>query len=51
MFGKKKNKDVDATSTAAVDTPAAPVKVKKKKGGMSSIFKESVMETVMTDFK
>ena len=51
MFGKKKNKDVDAASTAAVDTPAAPVKVKKKKGGMSSIFKESVMETVMTDFK
>lgn len=51
MFGKKKNKDVDATSTAAVDTPAAPVKGKKKKGGMSSIFKESVMETVMTDFK
>lgn len=51
MFGKKKNKDVDATSTAAVETPAAPVKVKKKKGGMSSIFKESVMETVMTDFK
>ena len=51
MFSKKKNKDVDATSTAAVETPAAPVKVKKKKGGMSSIFKESVMETVMTDFK
>ena len=51
MFGKKKNKDVDATPTAAVETPAAPVKVKKKKGGMSTIFKESVMETVMTDFK
>ena len=51
MFSKKKNKDVDATSTAAVETPAAPVKVKKKKGGMFSIFKESVMETVMTDFK
>ena len=24
MFSKKKNKDVDATSTAAVETPAAP---------------------------
>lgn len=54
MFGRKnKNKEASATQQTAVSaaTPVKQTKAKEKKNGMSTIFRESVLETVMTDFR
>lgn len=54
MFGKKnKNNEANATqqSAASVAAPVKQTKAKKKKTGMATIFRESVLETVMTDFR
>lgn len=56
MFGKKNKKqdvNVSQQSESAVSAAAPDVKTKakKKKSGMSTIFRESVLETVMVDFR
>lgn len=52
MFGKKKTDMVTSEQNVAVDSkPTVETKIKKKKNGMSQIFRESVFETVLSDFK
>lgn len=52
MFGKKKADAVASEQDVAVNNTATETtKVKKKKNGMSQIFRESVFETVLSDFK
>ena len=52
MFGKKKADAVASEQDVAVnDMATETTKVKKKKNGMFQIFRESVFETVLSDFK
>lgn len=54
MFGKKnKNNEAGATQQTVVSEAASvkQTKAKEKKNGMFTIFRESVLETVMTDFR
>ena len=50
MFGKKK-KSEKSKQDDAIKSSAPKTKVKKKKGGMSDIFRESVLETILSDFQ
>lgn len=51
MFGKKKAKKAPQSAPASTEKQAVKTKAKKKKSGMSVIFRESVLETVMEDFR
>ena len=53
MFGKnKKDNKADIKQQSAVSSaPSVKQKAKKKKSGMALIFRESVLETVMADFR
>lgn len=52
FFGKKeKEQNVDTAPSSASSSTKSEVKAKKKKSGMSTIFRESVLETVMSDFR
>lgn len=51
VFGKKKERAVDADVSAKKKEKKPVVKAKKKKGGMNQIFHESVWETVLNDLK